>query len=269
MKVNLPRSIPTHRPYGFSAVEVSAVATIIAILALILIPVLRNRVEEAKITAAMDDMAQIEKAQLMAFGYAGHYFRLQDLMRPEPLPTDSTDLQLLKIPPAFWNRQVTVAQVPNLLENWKGPYAAYHRTESVNDLIVLRPELWRGTAQAQLDGFTVTASGGGLGPLLAFDFDDEDWVDDTGGLLRAKYPVDPWGNPYLFFGSGFIWQPGFSAQIQPPGEINETNFSTAAVYSLGPDGAPGFAIDSTDAANYYREAGHLGAEGSDDISREF
>ena len=49
-----------------------------------------------------------------------------------------------------------------------------------------------------------------------------------------NYPIDPWGNPYIFFGPGRInTAPGGSPAITP---ANETNFGNAIVYSMGPDG---------------------------------
>ena len=60
------------RRRGFTAIEVSAVATIIAILALILIPIMRGRVDEAKRVAATEDMSGIEKAETLAFADTGH-----------------------------------------------------------------------------------------------------------------------------------------------------------------------------------------------------
>ena len=71
----------TRHNRGFTAIEVSAVATIIAILALILIPIVRNRVAEARLVAAQDDMASIEKAQSIAYGFTGKYFGLMGLER--------------------------------------------------------------------------------------------------------------------------------------------------------------------------------------------
>src|SRR5689334_11618569 len=83
MRLRHTLHLPGTRRAGFTAIEISAVATIIAIMALILIPIVRNRVEEARKVAAQDDMAGIEKAESLAYGYSNFYFRLQDLSRPE------------------------------------------------------------------------------------------------------------------------------------------------------------------------------------------
>ncbi len=41
---------------GFTAIEITAVATIIAILAMLIIPLLRERVDETRETAALSDL---------------------------------------------------------------------------------------------------------------------------------------------------------------------------------------------------------------------
>ena len=64
---------------GFTAVEIAMVATVIAILALLILPLFRTRTEEAKITAARDDMRSLAIAQMAAMADTGYYFRPQDL----------------------------------------------------------------------------------------------------------------------------------------------------------------------------------------------
>src|SRR5690242_10240370 len=86
---------------GFSAIEVTAVAAIIFVLALVLVPIVNKRVEEAKKTACEEDLVAIEKAEQLAYGFTGHYYRLHDLARPEPQPGDPNGT--FKTPPAYWN----------------------------------------------------------------------------------------------------------------------------------------------------------------------
>ncbi|MCL5270366.1 MAG: hypothetical protein M1457_07430 [bacterium] len=252
------------RRAAFTAIEVTAVATIIAILALILIPIIRGRVEEAKVVAAQDDMQGLEKAQTIAFADTGHYFRLQDLDRPTPDLTDKTltptelDMEKRKVPPYFWDQVVLLNQVQNLLNTWKGPYTTFHNTVTVTELLTLVPKMIRGTAAGALGG-----------PILVMLTDDQDWKGDIGGLGRAKYPIDPWGNPYIFFGSGRM------ADVNNVNTAisydNRVNYSTAVIYSLGPDGLPGDVINETSVtpAHFFRETEVLGKTGTDDLVREF
>jgi hypothetical protein len=145
----------------------------------------------------------------------------------------------------------------NFLENWRGPFAAPHRYRSVYDLLRTRPELFRGESVVGLNPEE--------GPILVLEADDEDELGDAALQLRSKYPIDPWGNPYLFFGPGRMGNVGGRIAI-----TNETNFNTAVVYSMGPNGLPGDqATGLTDSALYFRETGVLGREGTDDLVREF
>lgn len=227
----------TRRNRGFTAIEVSAVATIIAILALILIPIVRNRVAEARLVAAQDDMASIEKAQSIAYGFTGKYFRLMDLeLGSNPLPQDT------------WNKPFSSALVNGLHvdTNWSGPYLALHRERSVAELVPERPYLFRGN-------LNVTG-----GPVHVTQND----------LLNGKrMPLDPWGAPYLFFGDGKV---GDGDEVEG-GQIaisTETNFGFPIVFSLGPNGAPGDAVGSeTDPKLYFRESAVLGT--GDDLYRTF
>lgn len=250
------------RRAGFTAIEVSAVATIIAIMALILIPIVRNRVEEARRVAAMDDMKGIETGQSLAYGYANLYFRLQDLTRPESVSTGNPvqqGIEFLKLPPATWNQPLASSQVANLAENWKGAFVAYHNTRSVRELVALFPFLFRSPNNDAV-------AGTGAGPILVQGRDDEDWLGATGGLDRALYPIDPWGNPYIFFGPGAIGVIGNPAVDA----ANQQNYSNAVVFSMGPDGVPASNQAAFgNAVNYFRETGLLGAVGSDDLKREF
>ncbi len=76
-------------------------------------------------------------------------------------------------------------------------------------------------------------------------------------------PIDPWGNPYLFF---------------PPS--GETNYTNAVIYSMGPNGAPGNGetLDGVAGNRYLRPpAGNpalnpdewLGGRNSDDLMVQF
>jgi len=263
---------PRVRGAGFTAIEVSAVVTIIAILALILIPIVRTRVEESKKVAAQDDMAGIEKAEEMAYGYTNHYYRLQDLNDPEltdneietyktALAAGQTTSQafqdiIRKIPRAYWDYPlVQASETSYLVDNWKGPYYAIHKTAKVNDLIFNFG-----------NGILFHGDIGLGGPIFFLGLDDR----------TRLYPIDPWGNPYFFFGSGAM-KLGYGS-VQPANEnaprndgtgtTGPTDYPTAAVYSLGPDGLPGTNVtNGADPRFYFREYNVLGT--GDDLKREF
>lgn len=254
-----PRFRPGRRHFGFTAIEISAVATIIAILSLILIPIVRSRVAEAKIVAAKDDLVGIEKAEQMAFGYTGHYFRLMDLNLPEAdqtIPKNDTrrEQENRKLPAGYWDRPVLANELNNLYETWKGPFMVFHRYETLATLTGIDNGGVAGTHAGFFDSYPRTEGTGG--PILIFEKgqtpldDQEDWRG-TGALTRRQYPIDPWGTPYLFEGS-------------------ETDYKTAVAYSLGPDlmpGSPSAGIGTNAVADYFRKGEILGQ--GDDISREF
>ncbi len=226
----------TRHNRGFTAIEVSAVATIIAILALILIPIVRNRVAEARLVAAQDDMASIEKAQSIAYGFTGKYFGLMGLER---------DGFINEIG-GTWNKPFSSELVnePHIKANWSGPYLALHRVRTVAELVVERPYLFRSEDVSNVE----------KGPILVTQDD----------LLRGKrMPLDPWGAPYLFFGDGTVGDEGGQIAIS-----TETNFGFPIVFSLGPNGAPGNAVGSeADPKLYFRESAVLGT--GDDLYRTF
>ncbi len=237
---------------GFTALEMSAVATIIAILALILMPLLRKRIEESRITAAMADMKQIELAQMMIHADTGYYVRLFDLSHPSADPGDSQAVAQIKLPKATWNQPINQASLNAFRNNWNGPYAVPNRQRLLREVVEGLPQLFRGDAVAGLNPQE--------GPVLLLE---EDGFDERGqgAVNRSRYPIDPWGNPYIFFGPGQIGEYGYPTPL-----TNETNFNTAVIYCLGPNGGPGQVTNYT-SNHFFRETGALGT--FDDLSREF
>lgn len=277
---------------GFTAIELSAVVTIIAILVLILTPIVRNRVEEAKVAAARDDMWTIEKAQMLAYGYTGQFYRLQDLWMPKPqapvsdLPAANRIQQLrLALPRALWDRRIPSSQLLNIYQNFNGPFMSPPgRSETIEDLIISAPVLFRGQ---------VPDTGAALpgGPILVLTANAQ-VGDAVGDLQNARgetfsaaqgdpidYPVDPWGLPYIYFGPNMMDTTDGDIAIPAARRYaGETDFSTSLVFTLGPDGLPGLSADGLSAAEYFplrywvgspAPLSHLGADGSDDIVREF
>lgn len=237
---------------GFTAVEIAMVASVIAILALLILPIFRQRSEEARLVAAQDELQSIVKALLLVeadIPGGNHLVQLSDL--------DNLEWQEGTVPPgnapdiepgrSKWYRDpgnpansrfLLPGEVPTfyglanysstIAPNWKGPYLAFRNTISLQQL-------------AANFGFMTHPSG----PIRIFN------SPPFGPAARQadRYPIDPWGNPYLLFGPE-----------------NETSFNFRAVYSLGPDGLPGGEAERALLglpANAYRRQGGLIGTGDD------
>lgn len=236
---------PVGRPdsrRGFTAIEIAMVATVIAILALIVLPLFRNRVEEAKIAAAKADLASLQKAETLAQADTGFYFRLEDLDNTQgnpysdanggnPLPPAS-GITLETPPFVFYAANPASTRAPLDLDAWrrlagpsnnpkfKGPYTSFQRSVTYEDVRLGRTALppaftVRSMMGANAERAPIWDIPSGSGPL--FDSD------------QNRIPVDPWGNPYLFFPAS-----------------SESLYMNSVIYSLGPNGVPG---DGTNAGN--------------------
>lgn len=271
---------------GFTAIELTAVASIIAILALILVPIVRNRLESVRKTAAQDDMRGLAVAQTIANADTGQYYRLNDLDNAAAdldvynLAT-STAIEkagaVRTIPNCTWNRLLnssevaTSAQLGSIAARWNGPYITFNKTKylqaaSLKSLASTRVvEIRAGIAT------TISANEGPV-PILqdpnapaanspAVDNPYND--DEKNGEL---FPVDPWGGPYIFFSSGrFGANLGLTFLNNAASGLTESNFGSSVIYSTGPDGLPGGSNPAAGA--YFREAGVLGT--GDDESYVF
>lgn len=239
---------------GFTAIEISAVATIIAILALVLIPIMRTQVARSRVVAAQDDLRGIDTGETTAFGYTDHHFRLQDLTRGTPkvepgMTQDQIDAEYAKAPSAYWNIPLADSQKGALVNTWSGPYLAIHKYETVQSLL----DSGFHAAKFRSDASALNV---GEGPILVLEGDD---------IGNQKYPIDPWGSPYIFFGAGRIG--AYPSDSDVAIDLREeSSFGTSVVYSLGPDGLPGDG-QLDESINYYRETGLLGT--GDDLMREF
>ncbi len=215
---------------GFTAIEVAMVATVIAILALIVLPLFRNRVDEAKLAAARADLASLMKAEIVAQADTSFYFRLEDLDNvaantPTTLPTLGITIET---PPTYFTPPDAVYKVtsprPLTVQEWqaiagpstaprfKGPYATFSRALTYNDL-----------RNNPLGNVLLRSQTGSIGNYAAIkDIPNGAFGSQLFDSLDNRYPIDPWGNPYLFF---------------PPS--TESAYNYAAIYSMGPDGLPG------------------------------
>lgn len=267
------------RRAGFTAIELAAVASIIAILALILIPIVRNRLETARETAAIDDMRTIEVAQMMASADTAFYFRLNDLDNPA-LDLDTwnngsataaqLDIAAAPVPNGVWNRNFSTAeQTTGSPKNigaigalWQGPYTTFNKGKFVK----LVPSLATATGrfrQVDITNVPGVTQGAGSGPI-PIHVDGSDPLNDD-DARNEDYPIDPWGGAYIFFGPGrFGIQLGDTALSASA--FTETNFGTAVVYSTGPNLLPGNQAAEA-SLDYFRESSILGT--GDDFYRIF
>lgn len=189
---------------AFTAVEVTMVAAVIAILALIILPLFQKRADKARIAAAQDDLAGLAKSEILANADTDWYFRFQDLDNTKLYPGTANQVDLA-VPYAIWDRALSLNEREVLNRRWEGPYIAV-QTYTSAILGVARTD-WNPAF------FAINAQGKSPIFLLSFDNDDD------------KIPIDPWGGPYIFFA---------------PSETEYNyRYNNAVIYSMGPDGLPG------------------------------
>ena len=239
----------SERKRGFTAVEIAMVASVIAIIALLILPIFRKRAEEAREVAANDELQSIVKALLLVeadLPGGGYLPPLNDLDNRENANStlnDAPDLQPSRLkwaelsPGLFGFGVLSHAEWSSTsVPNWKGPYVAMRKTISLEDIRVRFPEMTSSTGQGTGQGPIFIPPLGAVGANSA-----NPWTAQS--IAADRYPVDPWGRPYLLFGP-------------------ETAFNVRAVYSLGPNGVPGPPTANptrpTQASDYDRVTGILG-----------
>lgn len=235
-KRKLPLPVRSYRR-GFTAIEIAMVAAVIAILSLIVLPIFRNRVEDAKIAAAQADLNALMKAQQIVKADIDAYARLEDLdniaqngftSNPPggvtkevpffkyitPRPTTNPDPASRHVMTTQNERNQLAGTAENPV--WRGPYIAFQRSITYGEL---------------------RAPASGLNPALRYSGGGGDYAaiqDRPGGVATDsddnRIPVDPWGNPYLFFPP--------NGNPTDPANTNG-GYSSAVIYSMGPDGQPG------------------------------
>ena len=209
---------------AFTAVEVAMVASVIAILALLILPIFRQRAEEAKVTAANDEIQSLAKALILieADLPGGNFLpQLSDLDNRENTVADRTAAGFdptLEPATTIWNRTTALFEINPIASynatvraNWRGPYIAVRNTKSLTEIATAYPQL--------------TANGANLGPITifgnnGFTFANDPYTSNATALDNERYPVDPWGTPYLLYGP-------------------ETVYNVRLLLSLGPNATPG------------------------------
>ncbi len=245
------------------------VATVIALIALIILPTFRSRLDTAKVSAAHSEIDTLAKGVLMAEADANIQPRLQDLDNPSTVDTTDSNPSL-QAPVAQWNAALETPEVPTSRQRvaslWKGPYVAFKRyTVMTTDNTFDNRILPLFVSEDFLDGTG--------GPILATNFNgfggalSDSYLDGSITPAQAdRYPTDPWGNPYFFFGRGRADLSRGATIPNPPAAGQNFSYRSSVIYSMGPDGRPG---DNglLAAINLYREAGLLGT--GDDVEFRF
>lgn len=257
------------RQRGFTAIEIAMVATVIAILALIVLPIFRNRVDEAKIAAARADLSSLQKAETLAQADTGFFLRLEDLDNtqgnPYSSPTSAPPINgvTLETPffvyapgPAATRRNLSLAEWRNLsgtssTPKFRGPYTSFQRHLTYGEIYTSSP--YR---------FYILRSQRTSDKERAAIWDVPEMEKTADGFFDSadnRIPVDPWGNPYLFFPA-----------------TGETLYTNSVIYSMGPNGFPGDGTRAADPNAYLRPdpnvAGFVSSQwlgGDDDLMVQF
>lgn len=221
MRTHLNRSFKLNAKRGFTAIELIAVSTIIAVLSMTLVMTVTKHVEKARESACLAELTEFAKFMSFANAETGHYFPLQAYDN-----TSNVDGESLKLPPlgvpnmwyirSFKNNTPTSVMVPTLSNNerlqlaktWSGPYTSFKNYRTLDEL---------------------EADYGAMGLGI---FNGSGPIARQGGDGDEKYPLDPWGNPYIF-------------ELR---ELGQGGF----ICSTGADGVPGSNVNPSD-SDYYTE----------------
>ncbi|MCX7718351.1 MAG: prepilin-type N-terminal cleavage/methylation domain-containing protein [Candidatus Sumerlaeaceae bacterium] len=222
---------------GFTVLELLIAVIIIGILVAIIVPVYTDRAEQARLTAAQQDLDALKTAQEHAAIDTAYFYALYvlddvrdfdgvpssnpndrtDGIRDEVLRTDiSGDPRRIFIDttsgqvPAGFATIFSQIQTSETNFNWNGPYVNYTRRS------------------------------------LPGEFTD----------VPADMPLDPWGRPYLFFTKDGYFNPR-TLTIDNQVTINGTTllgdatiFDRPTVLSLGADGASGGIVNGVQNNNF-------------------
>lgn len=232
---------------GVTLTELLVVLLIIAILGTIAVPVYLNRLETARVRTAQAEVRELAQAEDMVAATHGFYVPLQmldDVVEADPATTDAfadtvdnepLNIALYKVnlPPLDQTvgnqRELGDVDFDNdvqsLVDNWQGPFINFNR-------------FFKG-----LDGNRLKTN--------AMD-------SDTNEVSR-DFPLDPWGQPYRFFGPlGILGSDAFDprpftqwnvdnmfdlVQIERSGD--QDPFDRFAIVSYGADQEPNRFSDNT------------------------
>jgi prepilin-type N-terminal cleavage/methylation domain-containing protein len=146
--------------WGFTAAEIVTVVAIIAILALIVIPRYWQKTEEAKITAAKDEMQQIGKMEALAYAETGVYVFPSNLMQ-----VAKSQYAMVTV----WSFDTWLNASPYQPSNFSTGY--FLNGDPNQPVLAPLGSMWGG-------------------PYIVYQKFD----------TTLNLPVDPWGKPYRVFG---------------------------------------------------------------------
>lgn len=213
---------------GFTAVEVAMVATVIAIIALLALPIFRDRAEAAREAAVFDELSSMAKMMLLAEADIGLQPRLQDLDNPAPQAGEPLTMMPWNGTTVNPGESSFVGARNNIINNWGGPYLSFTSRSSA---AISSEEIVNYWYLADENGYIVVKNNaaanvpgiGTVNPIRGV-FPGESEDDYVGDI----YPLDPWGSPYVFFGKGNIQN-----------DSTESVFNSNLLVSFGPDGVVG------------------------------
>jgi hypothetical protein len=233
------------RSRGFTAMEIAMVATVIAIFALLVLPVFRNRVEEAKIAAANADLVSLMKAEILCKADTSHFVRLEDLDNTEnntpiPVPVNGITVETppFRFPadgnPAAYQLFGTTTEWQNFAgpvtaPKWKGPYTVFQRHVKLADFVLANSGTPPNSGMMRATGAGTNTSPS-YRPIQNYH-QGSPGAPSGAGLFDSdenRIPTDPWGNPYLFY-----------PPIQATATAFESAYAVSWIVCLGPNGLPG------------------------------
>jgi prepilin-type N-terminal cleavage/methylation domain-containing protein len=252
---------------GFSIIELLVAIIIIGILVAILIPLVSQRSEQARVARVQSDLEHIAEAMQRVGIDTGYYIRLialNDLLfgdadingsggvgfnrgfNPNDIADGLTDYfpnvanPFYQFPTA---NSLFIDQATGLFAG-NDPFTGTYRGTPTRDAIILRLI----AAESRYD-----ATGRWGGPYLSFRSDStlyNNIVAPTG------VPTDPWGNDYILFTRrGMFVEPNgiiaesvsqlASGGFAPGGPYDCLVFDRPTVLSLGPNGTPGNGVPAS------------------------
>lgn len=225
---------------GFSIIELLVAIIIIGILVLIILPVISNRTEQARVArvnADLEHLAEAMERQAIDTGYYVRLFALNDVYSGDGVAfnrgtnNDVADgLTDYTVSNPFYQFNTSNSLFINIST---GDFANVDRADLIARL---------GRSETRYDG-----SIGWNGPYINWRRDENLYNNVLG---PTGIPDDPWGNDYLFFTRrGLLLEPDgeFVTSASPAvgggltgGGTFETDvFDRPTIVSLGPNGLPG------------------------------
>lgn len=232
---------------GFTAMEVAMVAFILAMFAVLVMPQFKDQVHKARLTAARADITSLMKAEILARSETGFYLRLEDLDNladnlPTTMPANGVNKEVpffrytKNVDPTNVNNRPTMSEPEWRLnaKQFKGPYAVISSYTTLADL--------RNPTLSPQNRFMLrSVTGVSISPIQDFA------TNPMGGPIddpNAAIPIDPWGNPYLFYPATGAW---------PGSDTSPASFFDSIIISLGPDGMPGTLGVANAPADFFRD----------------